>query len=390
MRVLFVGGNSGGGGTESHFIALARAMSDAGHDVAAAVRLDDFIHRALEGHGRIQLFPVEFRSRRDLRAIRELTRLARTLRPDWIVSWFKAEYWGVAVAAKTAGVPVMLFSHLDQRIRPFMVSRITRLVQGIIVPSQYLRQRTIERGLPESRIVVLPNPIDVDCFRPDPVARSRMRAMLGLADADLLVGYAGRFEPEKGVPTLARALNTAMSRSTRVHALWVGHGKGEAELRDITLRGGFMARHHYLPWLDDVQPAYAAMDVLALPSEASETFGRVLIEAQACGIPVLGAANGGIPEALVNGETGRVLPPGNVPVWAAAIGEMVADYRRARLAVNARTFAHRFDSQRVARGFVRILESFDPAAHPSRSPRPVSLTPVRDVAVILAGEVGAD
>jgi glycosyltransferase involved in cell wall biosynthesis len=112
------------------------------------------------------------------------------------------------------------------------------------------------------------------------------------------------------------------------------------------------------------------MDVLALPSEGSETFGRVLVEAQACGIPVLGAANGGIPEALANGDTGRVLPPGDVAAWSQAIGEMTADYRRARFTVNARAFAQRFDSHRIAADFVRILEAFDPrpgfdAAEPS-------------------------
>jgi glycosyltransferase involved in cell wall biosynthesis len=379
MRVLFVGGNSGGGGTESHFIALARAMAEAGHDVVAAVRPDDFIHRNLQDDQRIRLFSVRFRSRRDLRTIRELTRLARELKPDWIVSWFKAEYWSVAVAAKSAGVPVMLFSHLDQRIRPYMVARLMGLVQGVIVPSQYLRRRSIERGLPESRVVVLPNPIDVNSFCPDAELRAQTRAALGLSDTDVLIGYAGRFEPEKGVPTLARALNTAMARCGRVHALWVGHGKGESTLREITAESGFESRHHYMPWLDDVHPAYAAMDILALPSEGSEAFGRVLIEAQACGIPVLGAANGGIPEALVNGHTGRVLPPGNVAVWAAAITELVADYRRLRLAVNARSFATRFDSRHIVDGFVRILESFDPVRVPAM---PVPIT--------LAAEVGAD
>lgn len=367
MRVLFVGGNRGGGGTESHFVSLALAMAEAGHGVAAAVRPDDFIHRSLEGEDRIRLFPVEFRSRRDLRTIRGLTQLTRALRPDWIVGWFKGEYMALAIAAKSAGVPLMLFSHLDQRIRPYMLNPLGRLVRAVIVPSEYLRGRCVERGLPPSRIRVLPNPVDLHSFKPDPALRSRVRASLGLGPTDLLLGYAGRFEPAKGVHTLAHAVNSAMSHSTRVHALWVGHGKSEDELRGITMRGGFSARHHWMPWLDDVRPAYAAMDVLALPSEGSETFGRVLIEAQACGVPVLGAANGGIPEALIDGETGRILPPGDVPAWSAAITELVADDHRLPLAANARAFAARFDSERIAADFVRILDSFVTTSEPTRS-----------------------
>src|SRR5205085_1209280 len=112
-----------------------------GNDVAAAVLPDDFIHRGLSHEPRIQLFPAEFKSRRDLRTIHDVSRLMRVLRPEWVVGTFKAEYWGLALAAKMAGVPLAVFSHLDQRVRPSMVSRYMRLVRGVIVPSQCLRRR---------------------------------------------------------------------------------------------------------------------------------------------------------------------------------------------------------------------------------------------------------
>jgi glycosyltransferase involved in cell wall biosynthesis len=381
MRVLFVGSNPGGGGTESHFVALARALVETGHDVAAAVRPDDFIHRALARDERIRLFPAEFRSRGDLHAIRQLTRLARTLRPDWIVGAFKAEYWGLALVAKSAGVPLVLFSHLDQRIRPVMLNPIMRLVRGVIVPSQYLRRRSIERGLPPSRVVVLRNPVDVGRFKFDPGLRAHMRASLGIGETDLLLGYVGRFEPAKGVETLARALNQAMLANPRLHALWVGHGKSEQALRDITTSGNFSARHHWMPWLDDVLPAYAAIDMLALPSEGSETFGRVLVEAQACGLPVLGARNGGIPEALADRLTGHLLTPGDVAGWATAIADLAGnDDLRRGLGAAARGFALRFDSRRIAGQFLRVLNAFGP---------PVATTG-HNVPLTLAGKIVAD
>src|ERR1700755_769504 len=174
MRLFFVGSNAGGGGTESHFITLARALAEAGHDVSAAVRPDDFIHRGLAQDPRIRLYPIQFRSRRDLRAMRALSRLARSIRPDWIVGAFKAEYWALSIVAKSAGVPLVLFSHLDQRIRPLMLSPLMGLVRSVIVPSDYLRRRSIERGLPPSRIAVLPNPIDVASLRPYAALRARV------------------------------------------------------------------------------------------------------------------------------------------------------------------------------------------------------------------------
>jgi glycosyltransferase involved in cell wall biosynthesis len=362
MRVLFVGSNRGGGGTESHFISLARALSESGHEVSAAVRPDDFIHRGLAGDDRIRLFPVEFNSRRDLRAVRDLVRIARAVRPDWIVGAFKAEYWGLAIAAKAADVPLVLFSHLDQRIRPLMLNRLMRLVRGVIVPSDYLRQRKIERGLPAQRVFVVPNPIDVDRFKPDATLRASVRSSLGLCDNDVLLGFVGRFEPAKGVETLADALNRAIGVDSRLHAFWVGHGKSEQALRDLTTQGSCPTHHHWSPWLDDVRPAYAAMDMLALPSEGSETFGRVLVEAQAYGLPVLGARNGGIPEALSEGKTGLLLPKRDVESWATAITDLASDEnRRLRFASAARDFALRFDSRRIADEFLGVLEMLGPA-----------------------------
>jgi glycosyltransferase involved in cell wall biosynthesis len=359
MRVLFVGSNPGGGGTESHFISLCHALANAGHEVFAAVRPDDFIHRGLAQDRRIQIFPIEFRSRRDVTAVRTLARLARRIRPDWMIGAFKLEYWGIAVAAKAAGIPLALFSHLDQRIRPVMLHRVTRLVRGVIVPSEYMRSRSMERGVPADRVAVLPNPIDAAHFGSHAPLRAKTRAALGLEPNDILFGFVGRFEPAKGVHTLATALNNVMTSQSRVHALWVGHGKSEQELRALAASTGFENRHHWMPWIDDVVPAYAAMDVLALPSVGSETFGRVLIEAQAHGIPVLGASNGGIPEALLDGQTGRLIPPGNVDLWTAGIAELVQNAQlRARFGAQARRFAQRFAARHIAADFLHVLDGF--------------------------------
>jgi len=383
MRVLFVGSNPGGGGTESHFISLCRALADAGHEVFAAVRPDDFIHRGLAQDPRIQLRAIEFKSRRDVAAVRTLARMARRIRPDWMIGAFKLEYWGIAVAAKTAGVPLALFSHLDQRIRPVMLHRLTRLVRGVIVPSEYLRRRSIERGVPGSGVAVLPNPIDAAHFGSHAQLRMKVRASLGLDSRDVLLGFVGRFETAKGVQVLARALNAVMPSEARLHALWVGHGASETELRALTSASGLENRHHWMPWLDDVVPAYAAMDLLALPSVGSETFGRVLIEAQAHGIPVLGAANGGIPEALIHGQTGLLVAPGDVQGWADGIAAFVRDAdMRARFGAQARRFAQRFASRHIARDFLRVLDGFT-------APRP-SLEPAAVVPVTLARKVPAD
>jgi glycosyltransferase involved in cell wall biosynthesis len=356
-RLLFVGTNRGGGGTESHFITMARAMASAGHDVSAAVWPGEFIHRALAEDGRVRLFPCRFQVRNDVRATRDVMRIAHEVRPDWMIGTFKFEYWPLGVAARLLRLPLVLFSHLDQRMQPWTLRLLPRLTHRVVAPSEYQRQRLIERGMPAERVEVLYNPVDTCHLRVDPAARREARAALGFTPDDVVVGFVGRMEPGKGVMTLSVALRGAMERNPRVRALWVGHGDCEPALRAAACAARHCARHVWKPWTADVFPYYAAMDVLALPSVGRETFGRVLVEAQACGVPVLGSRNGGIPETLEDGVTGLLLPPGDAPAWEAAILRLAEDDpARRRMGRLGREFVERvFDARIVAEEFGRML-----------------------------------
>jgi glycosyltransferase involved in cell wall biosynthesis len=99
------------------------------------------------------------------------------------------------------------------------------------------------------------------------------------------------------------------------------------------------------------------MDVVTLPSIGPETFGRVLVEAQACGVPVLGSRNGGIPETMEDGVTGHLLPPGDAVAWEAAILRLADDDpARRRMGRLGREFVERvFDARIVAAEFGRML-----------------------------------
>jgi glycosyltransferase involved in cell wall biosynthesis len=360
MRLLFVGTNRGGGGTESHFITMTSAMAAAGHDVSAAVWPGEFIHRALRDDPRIRLYPARFRKRNDVRAMRDVMRVAREVRPDWIVGTFKREYWPLAIAARLLRVPIVLFSHLDQRMHPTMTFGLPRLVRCIIAPSEYQRGRLIVRGMPASKLAVLYNPIDTRHFRVDPHVRAEWRERFGFAPNDVVVGFVGRQEHGKGVTVLADALHQVMDRHENVRMLWVGHAGDEStDLVDRIARSPHVARHYWEPWSADVFPFLAAMDVVTLPSIGPETFGRVLVEAQACGVPVLGSRLGGIPETMEDGVSGELLPPGDVAAWAAAIERLAVDgCLREHMGRAGRALAERrFAAPRIAEEFERLLGS---------------------------------
>lgn len=205
---------------------------------------------------------------------------------------------------------------------------------------------------------VMPLGVDAAAFRPDPAAGGRVRATLGWAGpGPPIVGYLGRFVPEKGLGLLTAALD-AMPSPWR--ALFVGGGPLERDLR------GWAARHP-----DRVRvvtgvphagvPGYLnAMDALAAPSQTTprwkEQLGRMLLEAMACGVPVVGSDSGEVP--FVIGDAGVVLPEGDPAAWAAGLSALLeSPARRAALAAAGLARVHaEFTWPLVAR---RHLAFFD-------------------------------
>ena len=358
-RLLFVGTNRGPGGTESHFVSLAIAMADAGYEVAAAVYPDDVIARALATDGRIALFPASIIGSTKRKAISDLARACRATKPDWIVGSFAHEYWTLALLARTQRIPLALFLHI-QKLSRLTAPLFPWLARRFILPSEYLRNWAVRnRGMPLRRTCVLYNPIDVERFRPDPIRREAARRRFGFAPSDVVVGFAGRFERQKGILVLASALEEVMSRSSAVRALWIGQGELAQEMDAMLAASPHATRHVREPWSDDIATCFAAMDVLAFPSIRRESFGRVAAEAQACGVPVIASDDGGIPETIRGGESGLLVPPGDVPAWADAILQLASDASlRARMGAAGRAQAcERFAAPRIASAFGRLLEN---------------------------------
>jgi glycosyltransferase involved in cell wall biosynthesis len=163
---------------------------------------------------------------------------------------------------------------------------------------------------------VVPLPTDTRAFCPDPALRDQGRGELNLPPNALVIGYAGKLVEEKGLRTLWRAFAEIALEHDDVHLALAGGGPLKGELLAEAERSGLASRLH-LPGVihNDHLPAYMnALDVFVLPSETRpnwrEQFGRVLVEAMACGVPVIGSDSGEIPEVV--GDAGLLFPEGDV------------------------------------------------------------------------------
>jgi glycosyltransferase involved in cell wall biosynthesis len=171
---------------------------------------------------------------------------------------------------------------------------------------------------------VIPPGVDVGRFRPDAGARAAARARLGWNDDTPVAGFLGRFVPAKGLDVLMQALDGARQPW---RALFVGGGPMEAELSAFAAAHPGRVRVLTGVGHDDVPEHLNAMDLLCAPSQTTdrwrEQFGRMLIEAMACGVPVVASRSGEIP--YVVSDAGLLVEEADVALWTSAIDRLLGD-----------------------------------------------------------------
>jgi teichuronic acid biosynthesis glycosyltransferase TuaC len=236
----------------------------------------------------------------------------REFAPDVVLSyWLYPDAFGAMRAAQHAGLPLVVGARgSDLRVRDAISKRLTRPVlhaaQRVLVVSEDLGRVAVrDYDADPARIRAIPNGCDATIFHPQ--SRADARTALGIdADAELMV-YVGRLVPEKGLRELLDAMASLAPQRPKLQLALIGDGPMRAELdarvaADPTLRvrlPGAQGPHEVARWM-------AASDLVTLPSY-SEGHPNVLVEALACGRPVVATPVGGIPE-VVDADCGLLVP----------------------------------------------------------------------------------
>jgi len=208
---------------------------------------------------------------------------------------------------------------------------------GITAISQYLSDRTAEVFGVSKPVRVIPNFVNCEVYRPNPVERPREKYLLHISN----------FRPVKRTLDCIRILEKVL-RSTGAHLLMAGDGpeRGPAEL--LALELGVSAHVTFLGKQDHVERLIPRTHVMLLPSEL-ESFGLAALEAMACGVPPVATRTGGIGELVTHGVDGYLEPVGDVDAQAARVVELLENeelYERLSAAAR-RTAETRFDSARI-------------------------------------------
>lgn len=238
------------------------------------------------------------------------------------------------LAGRLAGVPVVYTEHnLQERYHPWtrrLNAWTWRLQDRVIAVSDEVAQ-SIDRHL-GSRVpvdVVL-NGIAVERFRPDPEARRRVRRELGIPpDVPVVVGTVAVFRSQKRLDVWLRVAAELHSAGSPARFLLVGDGPLRRKLEATAEELGIAEVVTWTGLCSDVRPYLAAMDVY-LMSSAFEGLPLALLEAMAMELPVAATAVGGIPEVVVEGETGHLVAPEHPLRLATPVTALLEDEPRRR------------------------------------------------------------
>ena len=245
------------------------------------------------------------------------------------------------------GGTVFGMTNWRNRINGAIIRKLQGKMDGFIAVSEITKDAMVKKlSILPNRIVVIPNGIDLSEFRRD-VDRKALRAGLGIDDRTFVCGTVGRLTEGKDIETFLRVAASVRNRLSGARFLIAGDGPCKEELEREAVKLGLGKSISFLGTRRDVPQLLAALDVFVLTSR-HESFGIVIIEAMARGLPVVAFRTGGISEVIVGGS-GIMVGLGEIGQMADKVVDIARDEgKRITLSRAALDRAQEFDISRIA------------------------------------------
>lgn len=351
-------------GGQNQVLVTAMGLRALGHrTMVVAHPGGELRQRAKEG---LDVFPLAPRTEMDLGAAWRLSRLIKQVRPDVLHAH---DPHGVAMAAlalsmstQLAKPPLVASRRVDFRLRGNTLSRWKyRQVDLFICASEAIRRMLIADGVPPVRAVTVHEGIDLG--RAEAAPPANLHEELWLPHDAPIVGNVAALVPHKGQRHLIEAAALIVTKVPDARFVIAGEGELRPSL-ERAIREHHLEKHVFLAgFRPDVLSLHKAFDIFAM-SSITEGLGTSLLDAMACGKPVAATTAGGIPEVVVDGETGLLVPPRDHEAMASAIVQLLQDAElRGRMGHAGLVRARRhFSAERMVQETVRVYRKI--ALHP--------------------------
>jgi len=266
----------------------------------------------------------------NLVAVFRLAGMLRQLQPDLVHAHCAIGGAVGRIAARLAGAKKALYSphggslHHQAGFASWLYGVVERVLarrtQVIILISEWLRSRCAEVvGCPSERMIVVPIGIEITQFpMPGAADRAFARKLLGADPRAIVFLCVGLLRPIKGQDILIRAFRHVLDRNPEARLVLVGEGESRGEMESLAGRLGIQAAVQFTGFVKDVRPFLRAADVYVHPTRGDASSYSIM-EAMACGLPVIASRVAAIPEIVVDGLTGLLVLPENPLAMADAM-----------------------------------------------------------------------
>ena len=350
MKILHTENSLGWGGQEIRILTEAAGMIKRGHQVQLIAPRESRIFEEAPARGvPVTALPI---AKKRLSGVLALRAWLKANQVDVINTHSSTDSWLAALACATlkgtppaAPVPpIVRTRHVSAPVSTNAATRwlYTRAASAIVTTGEALKQQLVrDNGFPAERMVSIPTGIDLAHFAPaaNPGLRAATLARLRLPQAKRIIGIVATLRSWKGHRFLIEAV--AKLKRTDTHLLIVGEGPQREALTQLVAQLGIGAQVTLAGNQTDVVPWLQCMDVFALPSYANEGVPQAILQAFACGLPVVTTEAGAIPEVARDGETALIVNMQDAAALAQGLARLLDDAAlRARLGANALAQAH--------------------------------------------------
>lgn len=251
-----------------------------------------------------------------------LYRLIRAERPDLVHLHSRrgADLWG-GLAARLAGVPVVLSRRVDNPEPRWLAALKYRLYTHVITISEAIRWVLLAEGVPASKVTCIHSAVDIERYRPGDDRAWLLDAFHFPAEAKV-IGMVAQFIPRKGHHLLLDAVPAVLARHPEARFLLFGQGPLQAEVQGRVEREGLQEVVKLPGFRDDLARILPALHLVVHPA-AMEGLGVALLQAAACGVPIVAGRAGGIPEVVRHGENGWLVDPADAGDLARRIDDLL-------------------------------------------------------------------
>jgi glycosyltransferase involved in cell wall biosynthesis len=338
LRIAHTESSLGWGGQELRTLTEAQGMIQRGHQVTLLTpRTAQIFAAAQQRHLPTAALPI---ARKTLSGFWQLRHWLHSTPLDCLITHSSVDSWLAALACQTLAKPPVLIRlrHISAAVPRNPASRwlYTRGCHHIVTTGEALRQQLIrENGFAADRITSIPTGIDLQRFQPG--SRLAMRQSLGLPATPFLLGIVATMRTWKGHDYLLEAL--AQLNRTDLHLVMVGDGPMANHLRQKVAQLNLSHQVSMPGNQENVVPWMQACDLFVLPSYANEGVPQALMQAMACGIPVISTPVGSIAEIIQHHQSGLLVPPKESAALAQAI-RMVLEQEELRHTLSRNGLLH--------------------------------------------------